>query len=619
MPDGYSAPYEMASPLLLSAQPPTLSNPEQSKEVDPNWDQEYAYFEARLNSMRNWRYGWWQHWAKLAEYILPSQYFWLITANLMSRKGNMINQAIVDSTATWAMEICAAGFVDGVMPTTRPWLKLGASMPGFKADADAKRWFEDTEQRLYTVLAQSNFYTIMAQAAKNLVVFGTAPVIMYEDAEQVLRCYSPVCGEYYLAVGSRFSVDTFYTEETMTVVQIVERFQLQNCPPAIQDLWEESGGALENEYIVARAVEPNFPLAGRGQQRGKQITIVKGGFPYREVYWLRGQATPRALSKRGFHESPFAVARWSVAGNDPYGRSPGMDALGDTMQLQIETRRKAEAIQKQVRPPMGADPELAEQPMSTEPGKITYMDTSNNKKGFWPLFDVHIDLGAMIEDLKEIQARIQKCFLVDVFMAISQMEGVQPRNAVEITERKGEKLQRLGPVIGLWKTEFAEVLIPRAINIMRRRGLLQPLPKSLQMRDGRAMPLKIDYIDMVTLAQRGANTASMERGFQVMGSLSQAAKAAGVADPIRTVNLDKSLGVYLEEVDFPSKCLYSDQEVATHDAMRAKMAQQQQASAATTAAVQAAQGLSNTNVGGGQNALQAILGSQGGPVAAGTA
>ncbi len=34
-----------------------------------------------------------------------------------------------------------------------------------------------------------------------------------------------------------------------------------------------------------------------------------------------------------------------------YGRSPAMTALGDIMQLQQETRRKAELIEKPVRPP----------------------------------------------------------------------------------------------------------------------------------------------------------------------------------------------------------------------------------------------------------------------------
>ena len=39
----------------------------------------------------------------------------------------------------------------------------------------------------------------MAQAFQDIVVFGTAPVIVYEDFEDIIRLYLPCAGEYYLA------------------------------------------------------------------------------------------------------------------------------------------------------------------------------------------------------------------------------------------------------------------------------------------------------------------------------------------------------------------------------------------------------------------------------------
>jgi hypothetical protein len=65
-----------------------------------------------------------------------------------------------------------------------------------------------------------------------------------------------------------------------------------------------------------------------------------------------------------------------------------MDALGDTKQVQLETLRKAEFIEKGVRPPMGADPALKNEPASIVPGNITYIGADGQKKGFWPLFEV---------------------------------------------------------------------------------------------------------------------------------------------------------------------------------------------------------------------------------------
>lgn len=560
-----------------------------------------------MTALRDWRFSWWAYWSRLAEYILPRRYHWLVTANTYNR-GENLNQTIVDSTATLAMQVCAAGMWTGLTSPTRPWFKLGIGVPWIDPDHDMAEWLADTEERLYTVFSESNFYTIMAQAFQDVATFGTAPVVIYEDYHDVIRCYLPCAGEYYLGVGSRLSVDTFYREYTLTVLGIVEQFGLENCPPQVTKLWEQGGASWENEFVVAHAIEPNTPLSDRRSGK-REIRVVPGHFTFREVYWLKGQKTAAELSRRGFTEMPFMAARWSVVSNDAYGRSPGMDALGDTVQLQLETRRKGEFIEKLVRPPMGADPLMKNEPSSILPGHITYTSTEGGKKGFWPLFEVSpAALPPMVEDIAQVQARINKCFFVDVFMAITNMEGVQPRNELEITKRDLERLQVLGPFVELFETEFASPAIHRVLGILERRNMLRPRPKSMH-----GLPLKVDYVSMMKLAQRAAETASMERTFAVAGNLSSAAKAAGQPDPIRVLNLDEALRTYAGLVSFPEKALHTEAEVQQADQARAQQQQQQAALAATMPAVTAAKTLSQTDIGGGQNALQAMLsGGQGG-------
>jgi hypothetical protein len=594
------APYEQAGPTMLSRQPARTNDNAVPDLMADDWQEIWDHLELRLNTLRTWRWSWWAYWALLAAFILPYRYHWLIVQNLTNR-GAPDNQNIVDSTPTLAVRVCAAGMREGLMPSDRPWFKLGPGLPGLEIDKPAKDWYDDTAKRSFLVLAQSNFYTSMDQVTLDLVTFGTSPVICYEDAEDVVRFYVPCAGEYFLGVGARFSVDTLYREFVLTVLQIVDMFQFENCPLDVQQMWTEGGAACEKEYTICHAIEPNFDIASRSGRR--TIRVLKGQFIYREFYWVKGLATARPLSKRGFNDRPFAAARWSVTSNDPYGRGPGMDALPDAKQLQQQTKREAEAIEKQVRPPMGADASLQEQPASINPGQITYFNTADGHPKFFPLYEVKPDIGAMRESRKEVQDRIKVTFLNDVFMAITEMEGVQPRNDLEIQERKAEKLQRLGPVIGLWKTEVAGPIIQRVLNIMLRRRLLKPLPPSLI-----GVPLQIEYIDMVTLAQLGAETASMERMFQVMGSLSAATQAVGVPNPARVVNWDKSAEIYAEKIDYPSEGMYTPAEVAQHDAMKLKMVQQQQQAAQMAAAVQGAQTLSQTKLGGGQSALDLVAG-----------
>jgi Bacteriophage head to tail connecting protein len=587
---------------LLSQQPAVA--PETLLQDAEWWITVFTYLEKRLGVLRTWRYSWWAYWNRLAEYFLPRRHKWVVTANTLSR-GSPINDRIIDSTGTLAMQTCASGMWTGLTSPSRPWFKLDKGLPWVELDADGKEWLEDTEQRVYTVLGQSNFYTTMAQAFQDVVVFGTAPVIIYEDFYDGIRCYLPCAGEYFLAVGSRLSNDTLYREFTFTVEQIVGFATLEKCPPEIQKHWTD--GSLDLEYVVAHAIEPNFKIAKKGA-RTATVSVVPGIFPYREVYWLKGIKTAEPLSRRGFRIKPFMSARWSTVSNDPYGRSPCMDALGDDKQLQLETVRKAEFIEKGVRPPMGANPELKNEPNSILPGHTTYMSTDGGKKGFWPLFEINPAwLTGITADIKEVQARIQRCLFVDLFMAISRMEGVQPRNELELTKRDLERLQELGPFIELFETEFAGPAIMRVLEIMENRKMLKAKPQSL-----RGVPLKINYMSIMKLAQRSAESVAMKDVFATMGELSSAAKAAEVPDPIRVFDLDKAARKYADITNFPAECLFTEGEVQQHDQARQQGSQQAQAPQAAMAAVTAAKTLSDTKLSPG-SALSALTGGAGAP------
>ena len=252
------ATYESMSPALLAAQPLTL--PDENEEQLDWWGPLYNHLETRLGILRSWRYTFWAYWSRLAEFFQPRRYHWVIVANRMTR-GSPINDQIIDSTGLMALRTCSSGMWSGLTNPSRPWIKLGVQLPWIELDADGKAWLEDTEERIYTVLAQSNFYTKMSQAFEDLTLFGTAPPIIYEDFEDVIRLYLPCAGEYYLGAGARFDNNTLYREFTLTVLQIVEMFKIENCPEQVKKLFTD--GSIDQEFVVAHAIEPNFPISSK--------------------------------------------------------------------------------------------------------------------------------------------------------------------------------------------------------------------------------------------------------------------------------------------------------------------------------------------------------------------
>lgn len=598
--------YEKASPSVLADQP---ALPE-IKDNNPNeeWPSLRGHLETRLTAAYNWRQSWWsQNWSDLAEFILPRRSTFLTqnsggtpSPNSMNR-GREINKSIIDPTATYAARICAGGLVSGLASPSRPWFKMGPATRKTDLDTDGRVWLEETESRLYSIIAQSNFYDSFAQECEDVLVFGTAPSIIYEDDEDIFHCYNPVVGEYYLANGATGRTNALSRKFLYTTNQTVDFFGVENCPPNIQELWKAKGGSLEQEQIIAHSIEPNFGIANKGED--VTIGIVPGGYTWREVYWLWGQNSVKPFSMRGFHEQPFTVSRWSVQSNDAYGRSPGMDALPDVMQLQVMTRRLNEAIEKQVRPPLLADEKLRNQPSSILPGHVTYVPGLSAGTGMRSIYDVNPEIKEMGEVIAALEARIREAFFNNLFMAISNLQGDR-RSATEISARIAESMQVLGPVvesmIGVLKQK-----LKRIFGIAKRKGFIDPPPQSM-----RGVPIDLTFTSYLAVAQKSSASGGMERLAALIGNLVPVFPEAK-----DLLDVDQYIREFSILLGNPETTLKSPQQVA-----QIRQAQQQAAQAtakmnamahmAQTASVgaDAANTLSNTQVGAGQTALGIMTG-----------
>lgn len=591
-----TAAYEQSGPEQLA-----LQNPKAQPQPAPDreWLALKQHLESRLIMLRAWRMSWIQHWSLLESYILPRRGIFINAAsptpNTMIR-GLPINQTIIDPTGTQAMRRCAAGMMSGLMSPSRPWFKLKPQHQAREeADEEVQVWFEEVEDRMYDILGRSNFYDSGAQMFEDLVTFGTSPMILYEDEMEVIRAYVPCPGEYFLASSNANRVESLFRQFVMTTAQIVEMFGLEQCPAEIQSAWQQKGNALEVERLIGHAIEPNFPIDSPGMG---EVGRVEGDFTWRECYWVWGASSHQALSIRGFNDQPHIVPRWSTTSNDPYGRSVAMDVLPDIMQLQQETLRKAEALEKQVRPPMLASAELKNEPSSILPGKVTYVAGLGADKGMRPIYTVNPNIKDLSEDLMQLQKRIQIGFFNDLFMMLETASN-KNMTAYEVAQRQQEKLQVLGPVIEKLQNECLAPAIKRVFRIMERKGMLPPIPEQLQN-----AKLGIEYIGMLALAQKASSTAALERFAATMGNMQAADPNAG-----DMWDRDEWTREYAENLFISKKILNSPEQVAKLRMAKQKQMQAMQQMQTAQVAAQGAETLSNVDVGGGQNAIQAMLGT----------
>src|SRR5215475_2718121 len=552
--------------------------------------------EGRLIGLRTNRYSWWTHARELADYMLPRRYKWLITPNQMAR-GSPINQHMLDSTATLAARNLASGLTSGVSSPTRPWIKLKINRIDTTQTSPISLWLAECERLLMLIFAESNFYNSIATLYFDLVIFGTGIILIYEDFENVIHCYNPCFGEYYIDLDGRYRPTVFYREFTMTVSAVVDEFGFENVSPAIQQLYKEGGAGLTRELVVAHALEPNV---------GKDDYGIPRSFKVRECYWeWGGSASPQGgsayaqgfLRKRGYHEQPNIAIRWDLVSNDAYGRSPGMDALPDVKQLQQEVRRKAQAIDKTVNPPMEADIQLKNQPASLLPGGITYTSglMSSGNPGFRSVYgNWKPGISEISEDLQEIRDRIKRTFFNDILQTASQYETRSNVTAVEWDMRKSESLVMLGPVLQRIYDEGLKPIVERTFAIAARAGILPPAPQEVQ-----GAAINIEFISMLQQAQAAASTSGIERLLQIAGNL------VGV-DPqvMDNIDVDFCLDKYSSLMNNDPRIIRSPAELAQIRAQRQQQMQQEQAAQQAEMAEKyaaSAKNLSDTQVGGGQN------------------
>ena len=545
----------------------------------------------RWSALESERSSWRSHWMELSDYIAPRRGRFLLQEGLKGRKRNT---KIIDSTSIIALRTLASGMMSGLTSPARPWFRLATPEREQMEFGPVRDWLDLVEQKIYYILTKSNFYNSIFNVYVELGAFGTAAMWREPSFERVVNYKPLTAGEFALAEGESGDVDTIYREFAMSVGQIVEKFGMspdgkdikwENISQSVKNLWDR--GNYDTWIDVLHAVEPR-----RDRDYSKKDGKNK---PFKSCYFELGGEDHKMLSESGYDTFPVYTPRWDVLGGDVYGRSPGMDALGDVKQLQQQQRRKAEGIDKMVNPPMTAPVSLKGKAATVLPGGVTFVDQTQGQQGFVPTYLVQPRINELMLDIQDVQGRINRVFYADIFAATLQSDR---RNvtATEIAERHEEKLILLGPVLQRLNTELFDPLIDDVFAMAYAAGVIPDPPEELQDTD-----LKVEYISILAQAQQAVGAASIERTLGFVGNL-----AAANPEVLDKIDFDQAVDEYSSVLGTPSSIIRSDDKVAEMRAGRAQAQAQAQAQQVMAQSAQTAKVLSETDT-QNPNALTAIM------------
>ncbi len=544
-------------------------------------------YNKRLEALRSERSSFIPLWRELSDYHLAHRGRFLTSDR---NKGYKRNTKQINNTSRLSSRTLASGMMSGITSPARPWFRLSSGDSGLDDAQAVKQWLHDVQDIMYKVFSQSNTYNSLHQLYSELGVFGTAAMGVYQDFDNVIWCKPYTVGSYMMALNSKDVSDTFYREYEISVAQCIKQFGEENVSQSVKEQWEK--GNSEAWVKVVHAIEPNDDRDGNSPlAKDKRWRSV-----YYEAKNGTKEGTEKFLRESGFDDYPILGPRWDVTAEDVYASDcPGITALGDTKALQLAERRKYQALDKIVSPPLQGPSALKNKLNGGAVGANDVIWHDANGEGLRSIYDYRPDINAIKGEIMDTERRVQRAFYEDLFLMLAQTDRRQI-TAREVAEKHEEKLLMLGPVLERLHNELLDPLIDRTFNILQANGVLPVPPPELQNKD-----LNVEYVSVLAQAQRLVATGAVDRLTAFVGQAAQIWPEAR-----HKVNINRGVDEYAESLGVDPSMVRSDSEVEALMQADALRAQQAQAMATAQQGVDMAKTASDTNM-SEDNALGAVM------------
>lgn len=498
----------------------------------------------RWGALKLERESWITHWRDLSKFMSPRTGRYLESDR---NKGEKKHGAIYNNTAATSVLRLAAGMMSGANSPARPWHKLAAGIRALRDEQRVRAWLNDVEEEQRDILRASNTYEVFEQMYEELGTYGTAVSVLLPDDETLIHHYQCTVGEYALQADARGKVNTLIREFEMTAGQVVKEFGPENCSNAVKQAVDS--GNREAPFNVLHVIEPR-----EHREHGK---LDNRNMPWRSVYFEAACSEDKWLRDSGYRRFPALTPRWSVRGSDVYGRSPGMDALGDTKGLQFKEELLAIGVEKQADPPMLGTAALAQKDHSTQPGEWTFADSNGSQPAARPLYSGEgVRLDHLSLTMEKDERRIRDALYRDLFEAVLNED--KRMTAHEVAMRIEEKMQMLGPVIERLQNELHKPLIEFLFERMIETGRLPPPPPELEDSE-----LTIEFVSTLAQAQKAVPLAAVDRWLGVVGTMAKMQADSGAeVDVWDNVASDEIVSDYGDKAGVPAKYVRSADKVA---------------------------------------------------------
>ncbi len=343
---------------------------------------------------------------------------------------------LFDGTAADAVDNLAASIYTLLTPPESLWINL-------VRETDLSPDPEIATSALRANLNDSNFYTTVHQCYMDLCIYGTACLFM---AENPIGCDSAFSFTSIPMTDIAILPNAVFHTTTMTASDVLNTYPQWTPTDEIRKKMES---------------DPDTPLR-----------LVQSLIDLDFVAWLDvgGDIENNIVATGKFETNPYLIFRWNLCSGELYGRSPVLRALPDikTANKVVELVLKNATIAVSGIWQADDDGVINLHNINLTPGAI--IPKAVGSSGLTPLSSgADFDVSQLV--LSDLRDRIRHTMLADRLGLISDRD----MTATEVLARNADMMRVLGATYGRLLHEFIRPLCERGLQILSRRGVIEPI------------------------------------------------------------------------------------------------------------------------------------------------
>ena len=480
------------------------------------------------------------YWQDLTHYALPRKAY--ITKQ--KNEGDRLPSDIYDSTAVISLSYFAAGMQAYMSGPQTKWFTLTLRNQKLLAgNREIRNYLKDTEDELYHLINNSNFYQEDVESYLNLGSVGTDVLYAEEDLKDGIRFESVPIENICIAADASGRINKAYMEYEFNCEQAIGKFG-DKAGQKAKDCFNKNDFNTKFRYIFCV-----FPRDIYDASKKDAVNM-----PYAAL-WI-DREFKSIVREKGYQEFPFFGSRFSKSKLSAYGASPEMNVFADIMMLNQMEKTNILGAQMSILPPLEIPDEAFMKPYNFNPGGKNLKSTGYPNEHITPInTGANVPLG--LDYIKYKQETVQKAFYNDLFILFQQIGKM---TAFEVNVRNNQRMQLLGSAIGNVMREKLSPVVERGYSILARSNRLPPLPSSLQGED-----YVIEYISPLARAQKALELQNFTKAFDIIAGIGQVNP-----EIFDKINFDETADYIMAITNTTPKIMRDDAEVADIRAGRAE-------------------------------------------------